>query len=283
MNLVADTNVWYDIGAGWRNPTVLKSGANRLVATPTSFLEIASGIDERTFANRKAAAQAVVSHADEVAEDCESHLAGLWGLSVPGAKIDWIEGFRAIAQASSPAELTHGVSDFDASVVRTVDLTLAAHWRTYHWNDFRDQVERALDGQILGYLAARAKGHSKQLNRENAKLFAEAMRLPEVRQFVISSTFFRALMVVGQDPREPTKEEWSASEPLVSPYADAYIEYIIACASEFAPQPNDLGDSECFLYLQEDRRLLSSDVRWVKIARRACPLWILDPENKVPE
>jgi len=70
---------------------------------------------------------------------------------------------------------------------------------------------------------------------------------------------------------------------LLSAYADAYIEYIIGCATEFAPQRNDLGDSECFLYLQDDYRFLSSDVRWVKIARRACPSYLLDPENKTAE
>lgn len=283
MNLVADTNVWYDIGAGTRNPAGLKSGKNRVIATPTSFLEIVSLIDDRTFADRKAAAQAVVAHADEVTEDCESHLARLWGLNVPGPKINWMEGFRAIGQASSPDELTHGVTDFDARVVRTVNLSLAAQWRAYHWNDFRDQIQQALDGQIPGYLAARAKGRSKQLNKQNAQIFAEAMRSAEVRKFVVGSTFFRALLVAGQQPRDPTNEEQRTAEPLVSPYVDAYIEYIIGCASEFAPQPNDLGDSECFLYLQDDWRFLSSDVRWVKIARRACPSWVHDPENKVSE
>jgi hypothetical protein len=156
VDLVADTNVWYDIGAGSRSPAVLKSGGNRLITTPRSFLEIASGIDDRTFPDREAAAQAVVSHADEVAEDCESHLARLWGFDVPDSPVDWIQGFRAIAQASSPAELGQGVSDFNDRVVRTVNVALIAHWRTYHWNDFRDEVQRALNGQIPGYLAARA-------------------------------------------------------------------------------------------------------------------------------
>ena len=282
MNLVADTNVWYDIGARTRNPAVLKSGANRLLATPTSFLELASRIDERTFPERKAAAQAVVSHVDQITEDCESHLAKLWGFPVTGPKIDWIEGFRAIAQANSPAELNEGVQDFDAGVVRTVKLSLAEHWRSYHWNDFKEQVVQALDQHIPGYAAAREEGRSKQLSKENAKVFAQAMRSHEVRESVLQSTFLRALLIVGQEPRASTKEEQETAEPLLSAYVDAYIEYIISCASEFAPQPNDLGDSECFLYLQDDRRFLSSDVRWVKIARRACPSSIHDPENKVP-
>lgn len=283
MNLIADTNVWYDVGLGGRNPAALKSGGNRLIATPTSFLEIASRIDERTFPERKAAAQAVVSFADEIAPDCESHLAQLWGFEVPGPGMEWVEGFRAIAQAASPSELDQGVCDFDARVTRTVKLSIAAHWREYHWNDFRDRVVEALDQHIRGYRAARAAGRSKQLGKEDGKTFAKAMRSVEVREFVVKSTFCRALLVVSQDLREPTREEYGRTEPLVSAYADAYIEYVIGCATEFAPQPNDLGDSECFLYLQDDGRFLSSDARWVGIARRACPSRTCDSENKVPE
>jgi hypothetical protein len=111
-----------------------------------------------------------------------------------------MEGFRATGQASSPDELTHGVTDFDARVIRTVNLSVAAQWRSYHWNDFRDQVQQSLGGQISGYLAARANGRSKQINNQNAQIFAEAMRSVEVRKFVVSSTFFRALLLAGQQP-----------------------------------------------------------------------------------
>ena len=40
--LIADTNVWYEIGEGTRDPARLKAGGNTLVAIPTSIMEIAS-------------------------------------------------------------------------------------------------------------------------------------------------------------------------------------------------------------------------------------------------
>jgi len=58
MNLIVDTNVWYDLGTGNRDPRVLKSGGNRLVALPISFLEISAGLEARTLDQRKRAAQA---------------------------------------------------------------------------------------------------------------------------------------------------------------------------------------------------------------------------------
>lgn len=43
MKLVADANVWYDIGTGRIDPDQCRSAQSDLFATPTSLLEIASG------------------------------------------------------------------------------------------------------------------------------------------------------------------------------------------------------------------------------------------------
>jgi len=55
------------------------------------------------------------------------------------------------------------------------------------------------------------------------------------------------------------------------------------CATECSPHVSDLGDSECFIYLQGTNSFLSSDKRWVRIARKVCPNNVFDPENKVPQ
>jgi hypothetical protein len=159
MNLVADTNVWYDVGAGRRNPATLKSGANRLIATPISFLEIASSIDERTFTERTEAAKAVLAHADQIANDSECHLRNIWGLSAPPS-FPWIEGFKALAQAASVPQLKTGVDDLQERVRRTLNVPLAGAWRAYHWQDFADQVAVAVavDQHCPGYKDARAQG-----------------------------------------------------------------------------------------------------------------------------
>jgi predicted nucleic acid-binding protein len=53
MNLISDTNVWYDIATGARDPRIRKSGGNRLIATPITFLEIASKIKDSTSSSGK--------------------------------------------------------------------------------------------------------------------------------------------------------------------------------------------------------------------------------------
>ena len=43
---------------------------------------IKSSIDERTLTERTEAAKAVLAHADQIADDSESHLRNIWGLSL---------------------------------------------------------------------------------------------------------------------------------------------------------------------------------------------------------
>jgi len=56
---------------------------------------------------------------------------------------------------------------------------------------------------------------------------------------------------------------------MIEPYAKAYREYLFKVATKFAPRPNDWGDLECFVYLQEGRKLFTSDQRWQDIATDA--------------
>jgi hypothetical protein len=282
MDLIADTNVWYDIGAGRRDPVTLKANGNRLVATPISLLEIASLIDDRNLTERKNAAIAVVNHADAIADDSEYHLACIWELNAQEHNVPWGEAFKAIAGAHSRAEIVAGVDDFADMVKRKINLPLAKYWRSYHWDDFRDKVIIAIDQHVPGYKRARDQGKIKHLNKGDGEIFANTIRSAQVRKIIVETTFQRALLVAGEPNRRPTDAEYHQAEPSVAPYVDAYIEYMIGCATAFAPQSNDLGDSESFLYLQNNRAFLSSDKRWVCIARNACPANFCDPENKVP-
>src|SRR5580700_9926589 len=80
MKLVADANVWYHISTGRIDPLQFEGSGDRLYATPTSLLEIASGVNERLLEERKGAALAVLKYVDGVLEDSETHLAALWGV-----------------------------------------------------------------------------------------------------------------------------------------------------------------------------------------------------------
>jgi hypothetical protein len=78
----------------------------------------------------------------------------------------------------------------------------------------------------------------------------------------------------------PSKELLVEAENSLASYIDAYSEYVIRCATEMAPQPNDFGDCESFIYLQSGTSLVTSDDRWIRIAREVCPSQIVVPVTK---
>jgi len=278
MNLIADTNVWYDIAAGRRIPAKLKSGGHTLHATPISFFEIVSLIDERNWEERRSACQAVLDHADSILVDSETHLASLCGQSTVNLKFDWSDGFKATAQATSKTELESGVQNFTEGLVRKVNIPFLAAWRGYQWKDFEQKIIGVVDQYVAGYKDARLKNRMKQANATERADLAAIIQSADIQDGIYKTIFVRALLVGNQPNREPTPAELSTVKKQLQPYALAYLEYLARCAT-FAPQSNDLGDHECFMYLQDDMRFLSSDKRWIDIAKTVCPHFYLDPEN----
>jgi hypothetical protein len=271
--LIADTNIWYEIGEGARDSQSLKGGGNALVAIPTSILEIASPhADERrdTWPKRRKAAAAILHHADEIAADTESHLAGLWGLQAPGSGNLWHDICEVTAKSESAAIAEKGVEDQIKLEKKSLKVSAIQTWRQFNWKQFAEDVENAIEVHVPGYKKARAEGKYISLPKDIREQFGNALRSEEVRRAFVDSTFFRALPI-GVVSRSPTAGEYTRTAPLVAPYIDAYIEYIYGCATSFAPQPNDFGDCECFIYLQGDNALVTRDKRWSAIAKSVCP------------
>jgi hypothetical protein len=282
MNLIADTNVWYWISDGRRDPRALKTGGNRLIAHPISVLEIVSEIDVTNYGKRRAAAKALLDYADEIVEDSESHLVRLWGLEPRALPLDWRNIVWVVASSSSVSEITTGVIDTATQRRISVNLELIKSMRDLHWTDFRDTVVSALDMHCPGYKEARERGTRIRIDPQDEPEYKSTLRSAEFKRMLATAIFNRALLAKELPLRDPTDQEYAHAAPKIKCYLDAYVEYIIRCATDFAPQPNDLGDSECFVYLQGNNCFLSSDKRWVRIGRAACPNNVFDPENKVP-
>ncbi|WP_158822445.1 hypothetical protein [Granulicella sp. S156] len=279
MKLIADTNVWYDIGNGIIDPLQFSEAETGLFATPISLLEIASGIDDHALDERKRAADAVIRYCTGVTDDTETHLAKLWEAAVNSESLPWIDGFRAIAGASTQQELESGVDDIASRTRRTVKVGLVHDWREEHWRGFQTDVIDALNDQIPGYADARAQGRFVRLAKEARVPFRDAMRSREIKVMTMMATYERTRWL-HNGPISPASEVASRLEILLAPYIGAYGEYIIRCATEMAPQANDFGDFESFAYLQPGTVLVTRDKRWVKIAKAVCPTQIRVPMLK---
>jgi hypothetical protein len=216
-------------------------------------------------------------------EDSESHLVRLWGLEPRAFELDWRDIVFAVAHSSSLTEITSGVVDVGAQRKVSVDLPLMNLMRDTQWRDFHDRVLDALDIHCPGYKDARQHGIRIRIGRDDEEKYVRTLRSDEFKRGLAVAIFNRALLAKDLPPRLPTDSELAFAAPKIKCYLDAYVEYIIGCATEYSPHVNDLGDSECFIYLQGTNSFLSSDKRWVRIARTACPNNVFDPENKVPQ
>lgn len=277
MNLIADTNIWYNISRGLRDPSILKQNGRKLFAHPTSLLEIASKISNHTFKERKAAAQAVLDHADDILAHTEMHLTKVWNLESEYDSMNLMHGFAAIAEAKNLSELENiGVVDYKEGVIRTLNIKLSNIWRTYHWQDFKNKVEDAIDKYKPGYKNARNQGKMFHMNKQEGGRFEKMIMHPSSQCAILFSTYERALKVLDREFEKPTQEQASQAYSLLEPYVEAYSRYLIKCATIFAPEPNDLGDLECFIYLQDQNRLLTNEKRWICIAKEVCPQFIFE-------
>jgi hypothetical protein len=280
MNLISDSNVWYDIAENRRNSVTLKQGGHRLLATPINLLELASGLSLKTFEQRRNAARAVLDYSDGIVTDTETHLLRLWGLNPPDFGIDWRNGFITIADSTTFTEIQSGVNDFTERVVRRVNVVLAREWRTFHWEDFMLKVEDVIDSELVGYKAARRAGNAIHMNQRQSQTFEAKVFSNEAQMSILFGTYFRALMVIDAPMVKPSPEQIAKAQPDLRPYISAYSRYLVKCASTFAPQHNDWGDLENFIYLQDDNRLLTRDDRWITIAAESgSGALLLDPEN----
>src|SRR5262249_7490113 len=113
MNVVCDTNIWYELGNGTIDASQLKRAGYRLTATGLNAIELGSRITDKTFPARKAAAQAVIDHADDHLRDPDYHLADLWQLNSP-QRLDWKPLYPAIAQSRDFSDV-NGKMDIQAA------------------------------------------------------------------------------------------------------------------------------------------------------------------------
>ena len=77
--VIIETHVLYDIGLNQVSIEDIRQPGERLFYSPSSVLELVSKLNERSFEDRKAAANAILEHGIEELPDPESHLTMVFG------------------------------------------------------------------------------------------------------------------------------------------------------------------------------------------------------------
>jgi hypothetical protein len=92
-----------------------------------SVFDPSDQITESCASAREIYISSCLDHASEIADDTETHLARLWNVPLTMPAVNWLDGFKAIAQARHAKELETGVSDYEARVVRKIGTKRAVH------------------------------------------------------------------------------------------------------------------------------------------------------------
>lgn len=264
---VCDTNIFYNLAYGRVDRAKLKAGA-RVAITPVSILELVSHVTDANLSVRKQAAAAALDVIDVVLPDPEECLAVLWNVPHTPDDVPWRAALEALASAPSVSALSSGIADFEARVVRTVKVPIAHQWRSFHYDDFADKVIDAVDQHVPGYAAARKAGKMKQPKKAAAHKIKEQVNSPGALLQVLLATRERAWLVAGTPPPQaPSQQEIEEAVASLIPYVCVYAKYFEKVATQFAPEPNDWGDLECFIYLQDGREVVTAEERWLTIAK----------------
>lgn len=283
MDLICDTNVWYNIGSGRIDAHAIKSQGHVLLATAVNVLEIGSKLTSKSLNARRQAARAILDHASEIVEDPERHLGFIWQTPVPKLAIDWRDLVKAVAQAPDMTAFTDGIIDTVDQVIRRVDHNLATTWRTLVYADFEHDIITVIDGEMPGYAAARAKKKGAAMKKTQLKQFQAKMSDPGMFVATVRATYDRVHLHVPSAALQPAKAlEAVACQKLLN-YGRFYPAYLVYVAAGHAPEPNDWGDLDAFVYLHDGRKLLTSETKWHDVAKQ-CGIAgeVIHPDNLLP-
>jgi hypothetical protein len=281
-NLICDTNVFYNLGCGELKLEQVAGKGDVLWYSPVSVLEITSKIAEKSYEQRKAAAQAILASGAKQLLDPESFLTNLFGNELSEEPFDWSHAVKAVSQSADLPALLGGVPDYLDRVSRRVSVEAAGSWRAVNEQQWRDDMLKIMEDTIPGFRAWYALGAEKRkdkskphLTGEREALFLADSSSEEWMMTLVKAcqdrSFFKAKRPKAFVPTTAFAKKLVAAVDGVMGYCLVYTHYLIKLMTEgMMPQMNDSGDLELFLYsTSDDWVVATSEKRWIDIATRA--------------
>ena len=279
--VILDTNVLYDIGLDRVRIEDVRRPKEHLCYSPISIIELVSKLDDRSFADRKAAASVILKHQIDELPDPESYLTAAFGYKLAEPAPSYSDAVRALAEGQSLEEVRRGVPDYEIRVRRRLNVPFAATWREKGEQEWVDSLIALMADNIPGFQKWYAKDPEKRsssvpkLRGEEKKKFLAGMKSREWSARIISACQMRAFFKADKnDLGVFTKErahELAAAIPKMECYSRMYTQYLIRLMTEgVVPEQNDSGDIDLFLYsIDDDHVVATKDKRWINIAKAA--------------
>ena len=279
--VILDTNVLYDIGLNRVRIEDIGRPKEHFCYSPISIIELVSKLNDRSFADRKAAAGVILKHRIDELPDPESYLTTVFGYKLAEPAPSYSDAVRALAEGQSLEEVRRGVPDYEIRVRRRLNVPFAATWREKVEQEWVDSLVTLMTENVPGFQEWYAKDPEKRassvpkLRGEQKKKFLAGMKSREWAARIISACQMRAFFKADKnDLGVFTKQRAhgiAAAIPKIECYSRVYTQYLISLMTEgFLPQQNDSGDIEFFLYsIDDDHVVATKDNRWINIAKAA--------------
>ena len=276
--VILETNVLYDIGLNRIRIEDVRQPGEHLCYSPISIIELVSKLNDRSFEDRKAAANVILKHRIDELPDPESHLTKAFGYKLAEPALPYYDAVLALAKGQSPEEVRRGVPDYEAFVRRSLNVPFVATWREKWEQAWVDSLISLMEENIPGFQKWYAKDPKKRsssvpkLRGEEKKRFLAGMRSEEWRAQIISACQIRAFAQADEDDlRVFSGQRLTAAIPKVEGYARMYTQYLIRLMTEgLLPQKNDSGDIDFFLYSTDDDHVVATnEKKWIDLANTA--------------
>ena len=277
--VILETHVLYDIGLKQVNIEDIRQDGERLFYSPISVLELVSKLNERTFADRKAAAGVILKHRIDELPDPESHLTTAFGYKLAEPAPSYSDAVRALAKGQSLEEVRSGVPE--VRVRRHLNVPFAATWREKVEQKWVDDLISLMKENIPGFQKWYAKDRKKRsssvpkLRNEEKEKFLSGMKSEELSARIISACQMRAFFKADKNDlgvfTKQKADELAAAIPKIECYSLMYKHYLLRLMTEgLLPDKNDSGDIDFFLYSTDnDHVVATNEKKWINIAKAA--------------
>ncbi len=279
--VILETNVLYDIGLNRIRIEDVRQPGEHLCYSPISIIELVSKLNDRSYEDRKAAANVILNHRIDELPDPESHLTKAFGYKLAEPALPYYDAVLALAKGQSPEEVRRGVPDYETFVRRSLNVPFVATWREKWEQAWVDSLISLMEENIPGFQKWYAKDPKKRsssvpkLRGEEKKRFLAGMRSEEWRAQIISACQMRAFAKANKnDLRLFSKQrahELAAAISKMECYTHMYTQYLIRLMTEgLLPKKNDSGDIDFFLYSTDnDHVVATNEKKWIDLANTA--------------
>ncbi len=278
--VILETHVLYDIGLNRIRIEDVRQPGEHLCYSPISIIELVSKLNDRSFEDRKAAANVILTHRIDELPDPESYLTMLFGYKLAEPAPSYSDAVRALATGQSLEEVRRGVPD-EVLVRHSLHVPFTATWREKAEQEWVNSLISLMEENIPGFREWYAKNPKKQsssvpkLRGKKKKKFLYEMKSREWFSQVISACQMRAFFKAdNNDLRVVTKQKGNKLTDAITRiefYAHMYTYYLIRLMTEgLLPKKSDSGDIDFFLYATDDDHVVATnEKKWSALADTA--------------